>query len=264
MNVLLGGTEQLEQELTPEPVVAPATGSIVLHLGLAASIVLYGILGGFFHRNLWGGPGSGGAIQVNLVSSSIPLPSDQPVNQNVLSTETPSQAPAPPAPKEKQVEDQTAIPIAGKQKKQERETAPKTPPRKQEPVPTNRAAYGEQSGSAMPRTSQQQNFATGPTTVNSGDFGSRFGWYVEGINRKMGANWYRTLVDQSTPRGARAYIDFTIARDGSVSSVRLDRTSGSPTLDSSCMRAAQRVDTFGALPAGYNESTLLVSYYCEY
>ena len=46
--------------------------------------------------------------------------------------------------------------------------------------------------------------------------------------------------------------------------VRLDRSSGSPTLDNSCMRAAQRVSTFGPLPSGYNESTLLVSYYCEY
>ncbi|HSZ16885.1 MAG TPA: energy transducer TonB [Terracidiphilus sp.] len=263
MSVLLEGTEHLEQELTPERIAAPATGSILLHLGLAAGIVLYGILGGFFHHNFWGSPGTGGAIQVNLVSSSIPLPSNQPVNQNVLSTETPSQAPAPPTPKAKQAEDDTAIPISGKQKKQEKETAHKTPPQKQEPVPTNRANYGEQAGSSIPRAAQPS-LSNGPTSVTNGDFGSRFGWYVDGISRKMSSNWYKALVDQNTPRGARSYIDFTIARDGSVSNVRLDRSSGSPTLDSSCMRAAQRVDTFGALPAGYNQSTLLVSYYCEY
>ncbi|HUB30471.1 MAG TPA: TonB family protein [Terracidiphilus sp.] len=263
MSVLLESTDRLEQELAPEPLVAPAAESIVLHLALVAGVVLYGVIGGFFHRNLWGGPGTGGAIQVNLVSSALPLPSNQPVNQNVLSTETPSQAPAPPAPKEKQAEDQTAIPIAGKQKKPQQETVQRTPPKKQEPVPTNRANYGEQAGSNIPRAAQPS-FDSGPTSVNNGDFGTRFGWYVEGINRKMSMNWYRTLVDQSTPRGARAYIDFTILRDGSVTNVRLDRSSGSPTLDSSCMRAAQRVDTFGALPAGYNQSTLLVSYYCEY
>ena len=72
MSVLLEGTEHLEQELTPERMAAPATGSILLHLGLAAGIVLYGILGGFFHHNFWGSPGTGGAIQVNLVSSSFP------------------------------------------------------------------------------------------------------------------------------------------------------------------------------------------------
>jgi protein TonB len=264
MSVLLEDTEHLEQELTPEPVMAPAAGSVVLHLSLVAAIVLYGILGGFFHHNMWGGPGMGGAIQVNIVSNALPLPSTQPVNQNVLSTNTPSEAPAPPEPKAKQAEDETAIPISGKQKKPEKETAPRTPPRQQKPIATNRAAYGEQAGSSLPNASQQQNFSTGPTNVNNGDFGSRFAYYVDGINRKMGANWYKTLVDQSTPHGARAYIDFTISRDGSVSNVRLDRSSGSPTLDNSCVRAAQRVDTFGPLPNGYNESTLLVSYYCEY
>jgi periplasmic protein TonB len=263
MNVLLERTDLLEQELAPEPMVGPATGSIVLHLALAASIVLYGILGGFLHRNLWGGPGTGGAIQVNLVSSTLPLPSNQPINQNVLSTETPSPAPAPPVPKEQRAEDQTAIPISGRQKKPDQKTVQRTPPQKQEPVPTNRANYGEQAGSSIPRAAQPS-FSNGPTSVNNGDFGSRFGWYVDAINRKMSSNWYKALVDQNTPRGARAYIDFTVSRDGSVSSVRLDRSSGSPTLDSSCMRAAQRVDTFGALPAGYNQSTLLVSYYCEY
>ena len=79
MSVLLEGTEQLEQELTPEPVMAPATGSVLLHLGIVAGIVLYGVLGGFFHHNMWGGPGMGGAVQVNLVSNALPLPSNQPV-----------------------------------------------------------------------------------------------------------------------------------------------------------------------------------------
>ncbi len=263
MNVLLEGTEQLEQELTPEPIAAPATGAILLHAGLVGGIILYGILGGFFHHNLWGNAGVGGAVQVNLVSSALPLPSNQPINQNVLATEKPSEAPAPPTPKAKQAEDETAIPIAGKQKKIEHQTAQRTPPRKEEPVPTNRANYGEQAGTQMPRAAQQS-LSSGPTSVNNGDFGSRFGWYVDGISRKMAANWYKALVDQQTPRGARAYIDFKIFRDGTVGNVQLERSSGSPTLDSSCMRAAQRVDTFGPLPAGYNDSSLLVSYYCEY
>ena len=133
------------------------------------------------------------------------------MNQNVLSTETPSQAPAPPTPKAKQAEDDTAIPISGKQKKQEKETAHKTPPQKQ-------ATVADQSGE-LRRAGRIDDSAggstepvpTGPTTVTNGDFGSRFGWYVEGISRKMSSNWYKALVDQKTPRGARAYIDFTIA-----------------------------------------------------
>src|SRR5580692_2702226 len=93
MSSLLEGDEQLERELTGEPVVAPATGSIVLHAALTAGVVLYYILGGFFHSNLWGGSAAGGAIRVNVVSSALPLPSDQPQNQNVLATDKPSPAP---------------------------------------------------------------------------------------------------------------------------------------------------------------------------
>ena len=204
MSILLDGTEHLEQELSPERMMRPAAGSVVLHLGLAAGIVLYGIIGGFFHHNLWGGAGLGGAVQVNLVSSAIPMPSTQPVNQNVLSTETPSQAPAPPTPKAKQAEDETAIPISGKQKKPEHETAQRTPPRQQEPVPTNRANYGEQTGSNIPHTSQQSTVA-GPATVSDAGFGTLFPWYVQNIGRKMDANGFRSLADTRTPKGARAY-----------------------------------------------------------
>jgi protein TonB len=263
MSEFFEGAEQLEQELTPDPVAAPAMGSVVLHAGLAASIVLYGIMGGFFHHNLWGTPGLGGAIQVHLVRNAIPLPSPVPQNQNVLATQTPSPAPAPPAPKAKQAEDENAIPIQGKQAKPQKEAVQKTPPRQQTPVDQHKAQYGEQEGSSMPHAMDQSS-SSGPTTVNSGDFGSRFGWYVDGISRKMSTNWFKALVDQNTPRGAKAYIEFKINRDGSVSDVKLDRSSGSSTLDNSCLAAAQRSDNFGNLPQGYNQSTLLVSYYCEY
>jgi protein TonB len=87
---------------------------------------------------------------------------------------------------------------------------------------------------------------------------------VDGINRKMQANWYRQEVDPRTPKGIRSYIVFAIRRDGSVTNVQVDHSSGSPALDRSCVRAAQRVDTFGALPQLYNQSTLNVSYYCDY
>jgi len=250
-----------QEGLAPEPLAKPAAGAILLHCGIVLAIVLYGVIGGYFHHNLWGGAGPGGAIQVNI-TSSIPLPSDHQQNQNVLATEKPSEAPAPPAPKVKQAEDETAIPIQGKPKKPERQEAIKTPP-KQEPVPQNRAQYGEQAGSVLPKATSQ-GAAVGPTSVTDANFGSLFGWYVDNINRKMDANGYRSLADPHTPRGARSYISFMIARDGSVSQVRLDRSSNSPTWDTACVRAAQRVDTFGPLPAQYRGNSLMVSFYCEY
>jgi periplasmic protein TonB len=265
MSVLLEGDERLERELTGEPVALHATGSIVLHVGLAGVIILYGIIGGFFHSNIWGGAAAGGAIRVNLVSSALPLPSDQPPNQNVLATEKPSQAPALPTPKAAPTVDEKAIPILGKPKEEKPKPlpAPKTPP-KVPPKPDNRAQYGEQAASSMPRAVQGQTTTTGPTSVSEGDFGSKFPWYVDNINRKMSQSWNKFEVDPHTPKGARVFLVFTIHRDGTPADVLVDRSSGSSTLDRSCMRGAQRVDTFGNLPAGYNSSSLKVSYYCEY
>jgi protein TonB len=267
MMSLLDDGEQLERELTPEPVIAPAVGSLVLHGALAGGLVFYAILGGLLHHSFWGNPGAGGAIQVSLVSNALPLPSDQAPNENVLATESPSKAPAEPEPKAKQAEDTTAIPISGKQQKTQPQTAPKTqknqPPAKQD----NRAKYGEQSGSSMPRaTMAQTGSANGPVSVSNGDFGTRFGWYVEGIKRKVSQNWIRGQVDPRTPKGATVQIYFRINRQGNPfpNSFKVNMASGSPTLDRSCLVATQRVDTFGDLPRESNDQWLDVTYDCTY
>jgi protein TonB len=263
MDGLIEGTEHLERELSPEPIAAPAMGSFVLHAVLFVSVLTYGMLSGLFKSSVWGNQGAGQAMQVSLVSNAIPLPNNQPRNQNVLATEKPSTAPQAPSPKTQQKVEPDAIPILGKQVKPQQQSAQKTPP---QPAPQtdNTARYGEQQGSNLPRATQPSVGSIGNTAVGDSDFVSMFGWYVRQINAKMANSWYKQEVDPRTPPGARVYLIFTVHRDGSVSGIKLDRSSGSPTLDQSCLRAAQRIDTFGALPPAYNKSTLMVSYYCEY
>lgn len=259
-------SDNLGRALGAEPLAAPAAGSLVLHAALLAAVIGWGWAMGLFHHNLWGSRGMGSPMQVSLVSNALPLPAEE-VNKNVLTTDTPSKAPAEPSPKEKQAVDEKAIPIASKVKQQptqqKQQQSPKTPRNQQQPTRDNVARYGEQSGSIIPRGVQQHG-NNGPAQVGDSDFQSMFGWYVDQITRKMTASWNKFEVDPRTPRGTRSYIIFTIHRDGSPSDVRLDRSSGSPTLDRSCLRGAQRVDTFGGLPGAYHQSTLRVSYYCEY
>ena len=259
MESVLEGSDHLERELAREPFAGPAAGSVGLHLAIAALLLSYAWMMGLFHHNFWGTAGAGGAMQVTL-TSALPLPADQ-INQNVLATETPSQAPAAPSPKEQKHVDETAIPILGKPAKPTVKNTPKTqlhqPPPKQ-----NVAQYGEQSGSEIPH--QMQIGSPGPTTVGDNNFASLYPWYVDQINMKMSQSWDKRQVDPRTPKGARVYLAFTIFRDGSHSRPQIDASSGSPTLDNSCLFAAQRVDTFGPLPSNYNQSTLKVSYYCEY
>lgn len=269
MSSILEGGEQLERELMPDPIAAPAAGSIVLHALLFGLVIFYAIIGGFFHHNFWGSPGPGSAIQVSLDSSAIPLPSDQPKTDNVLTTEKPSQAPAPPQLKAKEAVDQTAIPIQGKQQKpqkeKQQETAPKTQPKQPKPLQDNRAQFGEQAGSKLSRsTFAQPTAADQPVSVGNGDFGSRFPWYVEGIKRKVSQNWIRSQVDPGTPKGASVQIYFKVNRQGVPGSFKINTASGSPTLDRSCLLATQRVDTFGPLPPQSNDQWLDVTYDCTY
>ncbi|MFZ0336476.1 MAG: TonB family protein [Terracidiphilus sp.] len=259
MNTYLDSGDHLERELAPEPFAGPAAGALVLHLVLIGLLLGYAWMLGLFHHNFWGSPGAGGSIQVNLVSSALPLPADE-LNQNVLATETPSKAPAAPSPKEQQHVDQTAIPILGKHVPPKQQNTPKT--QQHQPTPRQNPQYGEQSGSVMPH--QMQPGTIGQTTVGDNNFASLFPWYVQNINNTVGSKWNKYEVNPATPKGARTYVVFTIHRDGSVSGLQIDQASGSPTLDSSCQRAVQRVDSLGPLPSQYNQSTLKVSFYCEY
>lgn len=265
MEMQLEGGGRLGRQLRPESMAASAAGALLLHGGLVAILLIYGYLGGLFHHNQWGDAGDSGAIQVSLVTSALPLPSDQPPNDNVLATDTPSQAAAEPAAKEKQAVDESAIAISGKQVKPQQQQVARVPQSQIKPIQDNKAQYGEQAGSSIARATQTPTVVTvGHTSIADVDFGTRFGWYVNNMNRAISTNWYNGEVNSSTPKGSRAYLIFTIHRDGSVSDVKFAQGSGSPTLDRSCLRAVQRVDSLGALPSGYQMNSLNVSYYCEY
>jgi protein TonB len=255
---------ELDRGLMPEPVAGPAIGALALHVTLLLVAAYYGILFGLFHSNVWGSESAGGAMQVNLVSTAIPLPSTQPMNKNVLTTDQPSPAPVAPSPKEQHQVDETAIPIPGKQAKPKKETTPKTPMHQPPPPQRNVAQYGNLNGTSIPRTTQPSTPSDQPVTVAQGDFGSRFPWYVDMIKRTVAQNWYRNMVDSRTQAGASAQIYFRVNREGQPSGFRISVSSGSPSLDSSCLAATERVDTFGPLPSGANDQWLDVTYNCTY
>jgi periplasmic protein TonB len=268
--------------LEPQRIKGPMMAAALLHLGAAIALIAWSVWFTTQHGNQWGGAVSAsGAVQATLVSNapSIPIPSPQTPTDNVLATETPSPAPAPPAAEtQPQTPPPDAIPIPEKvtppkpaQKPQPLPAQAKPAPKVETqartkplpiPRPENRATFGEAAPANIPRATTNTAGA-GPVSV-MGDFGSRFGWYVDVIKRKAGQNWYRAEVDPRTPVGTRVFVTFDIARDGSPSHVRIEKSSGSASLDSSALRAIQRVDTFGPLPGGYNQSSLNVEYYFEF
>jgi len=256
-------TFQLERESFG----APMVGSLFLHLFVIATVALAAYLAGRLHGTTWGSDKAPGAIQATIVSSAptIPLPQETPPTPNVLATEQPSPAPAPPQPKAVPVPQPDAIPIPVKQPPKEK----KAPEKKQEqpspkhaqPQPLqNRAHYGEAPATQIPHSLAGNPGQNNPVNVNGGDFGSRFPYYVAIITNKVSQDWYRREIDPGTPYGREAKVIFVIARDGTLSNIHLSQSSGSPTLDSSAVRAVQRVDTFGPLPPGYSGSNVSVEY----
>ena len=100
--------------------------------------------------------------------------------------------------------------------------------------------------------------------MQNGDFGARFGWYVDVIKRKVAQNWYSQLADPQASVGHFAVVSFTVHRDGSVSNARIQQSSGVPSLDLSAIQAVERIDSFGPLPDGYAGNSVSVAYTFTY
>jgi len=210
---------------------------------------------------------SGTAISATLVSSapSLPLPNTQITNDSVLATQTPSPAPAPPVPAAKEAPVENAIPIQAKprvEKKIAPKAQPKPPKYVQPPKQQHRATYGEAAPSSIPMSTPGA--ANKSAVVQNGDFGSRFGWYVDQIQRTVAQNWYSQLADPNASMGHSVVVTFTVHRDGSMSDPRIAQPSGVSSLDMSAIQAIQRVSSFGQLPPGYSGSSVSVAYTFTY
>jgi len=243
-------------------------GSIAVHASLFA-LALFGYLLPSGRGGNWGSTsGGGGAMSATLVSS-IPLPNRQPEAQNVLANESTGLSQSPP--QEKPIEEPNAIPIpakdAKKQGQHESVTAKKEPPRQvAKAEPENVVPYGQ----GGPVSGPYGSFTSGATKGGfgfqggQGDFGSRFAYYVDIVRRKVSDNWMKYEVDPRISDARRVYIYFEINRSGQPTNIRVEQSSGIPSLDQSAVRALQRIDTFGPLPAGYSGNYVAVEFWFDY
>jgi protein TonB len=151
----------------------------------------------------------------------------------------------PPSPKD------VAIPEKTKPIKTAEKPAPE-PPKHIQPAPPQpmKAVTGETAGIRVAQSTLEVKNGTASVSVEDRTFGARFAYYVEIVNKKVAQNWYTGEADPRASLGKSATIVFDINRDGTPSNARVETRSGSPSLDQSAIRAVQRVDGFGPLPAG--------------
>jgi protein TonB len=235
------------------------------HIALTALIVLYSAIFTGSRGEVWGAGGGGSAIGVTLVSS-VPLPAAAAQTENVLANESKGVTKSEPKPEEKEPD---AIDIQGKNTKIKPKKAPTPTKDKPPPAPaqeTNQVPFGEGGPVSGPYGSFAAGGAKGGfgVTGGAGDFGTRYGWYVQQIQNKVTENWLKFEVDPKITTAERVYLTFDIARDGHPTNVRVEQSSGVPSLDVSAVRALQRIDTFGPLPGDYTGNKISVEYWFDY
>ena len=205
---------------------------------------------------------------VTLVSN-VPLPANPVQTQNVLATESKGLTQSKP---QEKIEEPEAVPIPEKNVKVKPKPKPQptATQRKPQPQPQEEANNVVPFGEGGPVSGHYSLFDAGGAKGGlsfqggGGDFGSRFAWYVRVVNQKVSENWLKYEVDPRIQSANRVYVTFDIDRGGRPSHVEVEQSSGVPSLDTSAVRALQRIDTFGPLPPDYSGSKVSVEFWFDY
>jgi protein TonB len=247
----------------PDRLAGGFAGAVVLHLAVVGALVGAAYLGLSSQHETWGDKASQqGSIQASMVSA-IPLPQKaKPVDKNVLAPDEPSPAPAPP-PKEATQPPPKDTDILVKSKTKPTKVAPVSapaPPKHPQPAPDTAKAQTGQAATQIAQSVTQTKNGDAAATIEDKAFGDRYAYYRDIVSRTVTQNWFTAEADPRTSQGKHVVLSVDILRDGTTSNIRIVTRSGSPTLDTSALRALQRVDTFGPLPNGANHITVQFSF----
>lgn len=249
----------------PDSLKRPLVGSVALHISVFAAVVWLSVMSG--RREFWGdrNPGGGSAMVVNVVGQ-VPLPSRGGI-VNPVANDTKSEVPEPKPEKvakpEVKAPEPNAIEIPSR-------TAPKKPSRKaastnkyrEKQVDRPNQLYS-QTGQALVSPLIGQAGAGGVGVGLGSPFGNRFGYYVDLIRQKVAQKWRTGDVDPRIRSAPPAIVTFWIRRDGSVTGVRIEQTSGNMALDLSAQRAIADAAPFPPLPAGYDKNEVSIEFWFE-
>ncbi|MBC7927557.1 MAG: TonB family protein [Bryobacteraceae bacterium] len=245
-----------------EPLAGPLLRSLGLHIGLAALVAGWSYLQLSGRVEKWGDPKSLGGGAVTITPVSIPLPPRQ-GRVNRVANDTESQVPSDPKPVPKPIQkapEPDAIAIKGREPQQKSKPQAATPQKYTSvPDPKPNQVYS-QTGQAL--TSPMFSQAPGGGGVGSGSvspFGNRFGWYEQLLRERVARNWRSQDLDARIRD--RVSVSFEIARDGSISKVRIAQSSGNFTLDQSAQRAIVQSNPLPPLPREFERDVANIEFW---
>jgi protein TonB len=246
--------------------------SVLLHAGLFAFVLLsprwFPVLGAD-----WGSTTGSADVGINVKivgnAPGVALPTPPVVNETAPANDSPglykSEEPAPKEP-EKAAEPIPEPTAPVKPPPPKPKPAPPTPKStvKPEPPPPNAVPYGQGGRPAL--SYGQFPTGAGQAGIGFGDaaFGDRYGAYVNAITRAISNNWLKSMVDARIQKAPRVYLTFSIGRDGKISNVAVQQSSGIPSLDRSAQRAVLASDPLPPLPGDYRGGDVGVTFYFEY
>jgi len=108
----------------------------------------------------------------------------------------------------------------------------------------------------------------GGTGAGAGDpfgvAGFPFQFYLQMVSDKITANWFQALVDPGVGGLLQTQVYFRIYRNGAISDVKIDVSSGVESFDLSARRAITLASPFAALPNEYNGQYLGITLIFEH
>lgn len=81
-------------------------------------------------------------------------------------------------------------------------------------------------------------------------------YYLQNIINRVSSNWFTSLVDPGITGSFQATVYFRIHKNGQVSDLKIEETSGIRSLDMSALRAIQTSSPFPPLPRAYEDDYL--------
>jgi TonB family protein len=123
------------------------------------------------------------------------------------------------------------------------------------PAPSPTVAPPSPVAANVPEASQGQRTGSpqgnAPVTINASDF--PFAWYLRIVENKITAGWNQWVLP-----GRQPIAVFTIERDGRVSGVTIDKSSGNSSYDQKAVRAINDAAPFPPLPPEWTKPGLTI------
>jgi TonB family protein len=138
---------------------------------------------------------------------------------------------------------------------------PKAPPKKadkEKTVPTTRIQKSDSlsGGAASDSAGQAPAAVAGGVSFDSGDF--PFTYYVNRMRQKIAASWQVPAGSEGSERSSVVY--FRVHRDGSVTHVKVEKSSELFLFDQSCQRAVLEAAPMPPLPREFHDEYLGVHF----